>query len=84
MIAVERATGSRVLVGAFSAQSVSVERATGDNALAKSFSAQSVSVEHATGDSKLVKSLSTSKAGYDINGTEIVVPEIVTHIARVK
>lgn len=72
------------LLSSFSSQSISVERATGDNTLAKSFSAQAVNVEHATGDNKLVKSLSTSKAGYDINGTEFVVPDFVTHITRVK
>ena len=72
------------LLSSFSSQAVSVERATGDSVLVKSFSAQSVDVEHATGDNKIIRSLSTSKAGYDINGTEIVVPNYKTYITRVK
>lgn len=81
---VECAGNANILAGSFSAQAVSVERATGDSAIAKSFSAQAVDMLHATGDSKIIRSLSTSKAGYSINGTEIVIPNYKTHITRVK
>jgi len=72
------------LLSSFSAQQISVEHATGDSVVAKSFSAQSISVEKATGDSAIIKSLSSSRAGYDINGTKIVVPNMESHIVRVK
>lgn len=81
---VECAGNANILVKTFSAQAVSVERATGDSAVAKSFSAQMVDMEHATGDNKIIRSISSSKAGYDINGTEIVVPDYRVNITRVK
>ena len=72
------------LLSSFSAKAVSVERATGDCVVANSFSAKAVDMLHAIGDSKIIRYLSTAKAGYSINGTEIVVPDFVTHITRVK
>ena len=76
--------GDNCVLHALSAQQVSVDKADGDNILAEAFSAKRISVERATGDDTLFHSCSASKAGYDISGVPIAVPDIKTNIVRVK
>lgn len=72
------------LISSFSSQRIAVEHATGDNALLRSVSAQQVSMERTTGEGVLIVSSSASKAGYDIGGVAITVPDMTTNIVRLK
>lgn len=75
--ATKLATERVALLGSLSAQAAHVQNSD----VVRAFSAESIKTNN---NMALIRYLSTSKAGYDINGTEIAVPNMHTYITRVK